>query len=432
MGHSLDFMDHDADQSAARLRGGDEGGLCVGYVMTHYPRLAQTFIAGEIDAVEDAGVTIRRFAMNPPDIRELAAPGARERVARTLYLKPSPLGAAGAFLALLLRHPVGVARVSARAVASGGANPGRVLRRIAHLLQAARLAREVRRQGIDHLHAHFGLAPATIAWLASALASFGGRAVAFSFTIHGFHDFADPAEARLDLKARDAAAVVCISDFTRSQLCLLTDPALWPKFHVLRCGVDLSQLTYRPPLPPTDELKILAVGRLSGEKGFALLIDAVARLRGEGIAVSLRLVGDGPLRSALEDSARASGLADAVTFTGERPPAEVREELRRADVFCLPSFSEGLPVSIMEAMATGVPVVTTWISGIPELAENGVTALTVPPARADALADALRRLVHEPGLRDDLSRAARRRVEALHSQSENGEKMARLLREVRA
>lgn len=400
--------------------------------MTHYPRVAQTFIAGEIDAVEDAGVAIRCFAMNPPEAGELAAPGARERAARTLYLKPSPLRAVGALLALLMRHPAGVAKVFAQAVASAGGSPGRTLRRIAHLLQAARLAQEVNWQGIDHLHAHFGLAPATIAWLASSLTRFTGRPIGFSFTIHGFHDFADIAEARLDLKARDASAVVCISDFTRSQLCLLTEPALWSKFHVLRCGVDLSKLTYRAPLSSTSELNVLAVGRLSAEKGFALLLDAVARLRGEGIVVSLRLVGDGPLRTALEDAALAAGIAPAVTFTGELPPEEVRQELRRADIFCLPSFSEGLPVSIMEAMATGVPVVTTWIAGIPELAENGVTALTVPPARADALAEALRRLANEPALREHLSREARRRVEALHSQTRNGAQMAQLLRDVRA
>lgn len=425
-------MNQDVGQNAGRSQGSGGGALCVGYVMTHYPRLAQTFIAGEIEAVEAAGVAIRCFAMNPPDAGELTSPAARERAARTLYLKPSPLGALAALLALLIRHPAGVLSIAGKAVGSAGGNPVRSLRRIAHLVQAARLAREVKRQGIGHLHAHFGLAPATIAWLASLLASLDGRPVGFSFTIHGFHDFADAAEARLDLKARDATGVVCISDFTRSQLCLLTDAALWSKFHVLRCGVDLSQLTYRAPVPSDHELTILAVGRLSAEKGFALLIDAVARLRGQGAAVTLRLVGDGPLRATLRDAAQECGVADVVTFTGQLPPDEVREELRRADIFCLPSFSEGLPVSIMEAMATGVPVVTTWIAGIPELAENSATALTVPPARADALAEALRRLVDNPALRDDLSRNARLRVEALHSQLVNGTKMARMLQDLRA
>ncbi|HEU4651715.1 MAG TPA: glycosyltransferase family 4 protein, partial [Croceibacterium sp.] len=367
-------------------------GLRVGYVLTHYPRLAQTFIAGEIDAVERAGVTVVPFAMNLPATSERAAPGAAERIARTTYLKPRMLPALGALAAQLLRHPVGVGRVVAMALASAGGSPARLVRRSAHLVQAAYVAREARRARLAYLHAQFGLAPATIAWLASALAAAAGQRVPFGFTIHGFHDFVDAAESRLDLKARDAAHVLCISDFTRSQLCLVTDPALWPRFHVARCGIDLAAFAYRRP-PPLDGLPTaLAVGRLSAEKGFDVLIEALAELKRLGAPQRLVLVGDGPLRGALEAAAASAGIADLVEFAGELPPAEVRARLERADLFCLPSFSEGLPISLMEAMAVGVPVVTTWIAGIPELAEAGVTALTVPPARADALARAMREL----------------------------------------
>ena len=419
-------MNQDQHQRAAPVPDAEATGLRVGYVMTHYPRLAQTFIAGEIDAVERAGVEIRSFAMNAPDAAELEASGAAKRAARTTYLKTAPAGAVGALLALLVRHPIGASRILAKAIASGGGNPARTMRRLAHAAQAARLASAVRQSNIAHLHAHFGLAPATIAWLASAFASLGGRPVGFSFTIHGFHDFADPAEARLDLKARAASGVVCISDFTRSQLFLLTEPALWPRFQVVRCGIHLPSWPYLPPASKEPPLNILAVGRLSREKGFALLIEAVAQLRAEGVPLQLRLVGDGPLRSDLE--AASHDLHECVTLTGELPPSAVREELGRADIFCLPSFSEGLPVSIMEAMAAGVPVVTTWVAGIPELAENGVTALTVPPARADALDDALRALSGDPALRQRLAEEARARVERLHDQRKNGEQMASLLR----
>ena len=419
-------MNQDQQHGAMPSRDAKGTAFRVGYVMTHYPRLAQTFIAGEIDAVEQAGVEIQCFAMNAPDARELEATGAQERAARTVYLKSAPARAVGALLAYLVRHPIGTSRILAKAIASGGGHPARTMRRLAHAAQAALVATEVQRLKIAHLHAHFGLAPATIAWLASGFASLHGRPVGFSFTIHGFHDFVDPAEARLDLKARDASGVVCISDFTRSQLFLLTDPALWPRFHVVRCGIDLSQWTYRAPVSAEPPLNLLAVGRLSREKGFALLIDAVAQLRTEGVSLNLRLVGDGPLRSDLEAASR--DISECVTLTGELPPAAVREELGRADIFCLPSFSEGLPVSIMEAMAAGVPVVTTWVAGIPELAENGVTALAVPPARADALADALRTLSADPALRQRLAEAARHRVEQLHDQRANGEQMASLLR----
>ena len=400
----------------------------VGYVMTHYPRNAQTFISGEIDSVRSSGVDVVCFAMNRPDQSEVASPGAQERAAGTHYLKDRPFGAIGDVLAISLRHPIGMSRIVGTAVGSGGGSLRRTVRRLAHFVQAARVARVARVQGLRHLHAHFGLAPATIAWFASRIISLDGAPVGFSFTIHGFHDFADPAETRLDLKAQAAEAVVCISDFTRGQLFLNSDPADWPRAHVVRCGIDLAAWRSGAPVRGAGAPTVVALGRLSAEKGFGLLIEAIAQLQG----VKLRLVGDGPERAALMADVERLGVADRVTFVGELPPEQVRAELRAADIFCLPSFSEGLPVSIMEAMAAGVPVVATWIAGIPELAQDGVTALTVPPARVDALADALRRLVEDPRLGERLAAAARARVEQQHDQAINGAAMADLLRKLAA
>lgn len=299
-----------------------------------------------------------------------------------------------------------------------------MIRRLAHLIQAALVADAARRDRLDYLHAQFGLAPATIAWLASALSTVSGRRLPFGFTIHGFHDFVDPAESCLELKARDASLVLCISDFTRSQLCLVTPPDLWPRFSVARCGIDLSAFAFRRPHLQNSIITVLAVGRLSSEKGFDLLIDALAILKEEGAPQRLILVGDGPLRTSLMHKAEKACVAELVEFTGQLDPSEVRAYLSRADLFCLPSFSEGLPISIMEAMAVGVPVVTTWVAGIPELAESSVTALTVPPARADALATALRLLAEDEVLRMRIAEAARRRVEELHDQDRCGKVVA--------
>lgn len=391
-------------------------GLRVGYVLTHYPRLAQTFIAGEISSVERLGVNVLPFAMNLPTRAECEVPGAVQQVARTTYLKQQTGRALAALAGQFLRHPIGVGRVVAMALASSGGSPRRMVRRAAHVVQAALVAQEARRKRLDYLHAQFGLAPATIAWLAAALARTAGRRLPFGFTIHGYHDFVDPAETRLDLKARDAAHVLCVSDFSRSQLCLVTDPSLWSRFHVARCGVDLAAFSFRQPRELTGLPTVLSVGRLSAEKGFDVLIEALAELKHRETPLRLVLVGDGPLRKSLEHKVKDLGLVDLVEFAGELPAAEVRTRLECADLSCLPSFSEGLPVSIMEAMAVGVPVVTTWIAGIPELAESGVTALTVPPARADALAEALHKLATDGPLRLRLSQAARARVEAQHDQ----------------
>ena len=248
----------------------------VGYVLTHYPKLAQTFIANEIDAVERAGTQVRVFAMNAPEAHELAREGARERAARAIYLKPAFARALGLLAAVSLRHPLAMARVWRSAVLSGGGQPRRIARRIAHLAQGALVAHEAGRMGISRLHAHFGLAPATIAWLATGIARARGRTDArFSFTIHGFHDFFDPAETRLDLKAAAADRVLCISDFTRSQLCLTTDPAWWPRFTVARCGIDTQAFAYRDPPERGGPARIMALGRLSPEKGFAVLVEAL-------------------------------------------------------------------------------------------------------------------------------------------------------------
>jgi len=399
----------------------------VAYVLTHYPKLAQTFITGEIDALERAGVAVTCFAMNNPEPVESARDGAARRIAGTTYLKQNAAKALITLAGQSLRHPLAMARVWAKALASGGGNPARTLRRLAHLAQAALVARHIGAAGIERVHAHFGLAPATIAWLACAIRRAQGQRCEFGFTIHGYHDFVDPAETRLDLKARDAAAVLCVSDFTRSQLCLDSAPELWGRFHVARCGIDLAAFAYRDPPAPAAEPTIMALGRLSPEKGFAVLIGAIAALADEGRRVRLRLVGDGPARADLECAAQAGGVADLVTFTGELPPDAVRAELAAADVFCMASFSEGLPVSLMEAMATGVPCVTTWIAGIPELAENEVTALTVPPARVDALAAAVARLAADPDLGTTLARAGRERVAALHDSDTCARRVAQLI-----
>jgi colanic acid/amylovoran biosynthesis glycosyltransferase len=403
--------------------------LRVGYVMTHYPRVALTFIESEIVEVQRNGIEVVPFAMNLPEAADMLAVGAEQKRARTTYLKASLGSAVGALLAIWARHPVATTKLTLRAARSAGTDFALIAKRMSHLVQGALLAKKAGQQGITYLHAHFGLAPATIAWFATELARIAGRDAKFSFTIHGFHDFIDPMIARLDLKAALARNVVCISDFTRSQLCRGTDPVLWDRFKVIRCGVDLDQFAFRAPPAHGPEVKVMALGRLSPEKGFAVLIDAVAALRQQGVPVKLTLVGNGPLRGALEAQASSLGITDAVRFAGEQVSAVVADELRASDIFCLPSFSEGLPVSLMEAMAVGVPVVTTWISGIPELAVNGETALTVAPASSGEMADAIRKLASDHGLCLSLAKAARAKVEALHDAHRTGLQMVDLLRE---
>ena len=399
----------------------------VAYVLTHYPRLAQTFIDAEIEAVERAGQPVRVFAMNSPDAGERIREGAGERIARTTYLKPAIFAGLAALALFTVRHPVRMARVWIAAIVSAGGSPVRIVRRMSHLAQAALLANCAAKEGIERLHAHFGLAPATIAWFAASMLRTRGLEASFSFTIHGYHDFVELAESRLDIKAAEAAAVICISDYTLSQLYLATDPRHWGKFHVVRCGIDIAAFPYRDPSVIEHIPRLLAVGRLSPEKGFAVLLDALHTLRESGIDATVQIVGDGPERTRLKARISELGLDGFVDLPGELSPGEVRRALAAADLFILPSLSEGLPISLMEAMACGTPVVTTWIAGIPELACNEKTALTVPPANPSELAKAIDRLAADQSLRRSVARNARDLVVASHDVNRSGIEVARLL-----
>ena len=392
----------------------------IAYVMTHYPRVALSFISGEIDEIEALGATIHPIAMNIPGEEDLLSEDARARRAKTHYLKRGWGGLLGTFAATFLRHPVGMTRLVTKALTSARGDIPLSARRMSHLVQAATVAEICHRRGIPHLHAQFGQAPATIAWFASEILNHRRAGSArWSFTIHGFHDFVNETVARLDLKAASASFVVCVSDFTRSQLYRLLHPSLWSRAHVVRCGIDLAHFAPRDPRPPSSPPKVISVGRLSSEKGQVILLRACKLLIDRGIDVRLTFVGSGPLEELIRSEASSCGMDRHVRLTGELPAEAVRQELEDSDLFCLTSFAEGLPISIMEAMAVGVPLVATSIAGIPELAVDGATALTVPPGNVEALAEAIGRLLSDTQLRDRIVASARKQVEAQHDRHRN-------------
>jgi glycosyltransferase involved in cell wall biosynthesis len=399
------------------------------YVMTHYPRVALTYIAGEIDEVERRGARIFPIVMNLPGAEDLTTEEARERQRRSCYLKASPTRVAVATLRAAATHPIKMAGLVFAAIRSARSDLAIMGRRLVHLCYGALAARTCRNEQIRHLHAQFGLAPATIAWFACEILNFDARAACtWSFTIHGFHDFVNETESRLDLKAASASFVNCVSDFTKSQLCRVTQPRYWDRFHVIRCGIDLAAFPLREPRPKRQVPRIAIVGRLSAEKGHGILLEAMSKLSKIGVPVEVEIIGDGPFGDEIRSLAAELGIEKSVIFSGELLPDEVACRLEEADIFCMASFAEGLPISIMEAMAIGVPVVTTWIGGIPELALNEVTALTVPPGNSDALAAAIKRFVVDPGLGERLATEARTAVERLHSRKLNGAQLAGLFK----
>jgi glycosyltransferase involved in cell wall biosynthesis len=230
--------------------------------------------------------------------------------------------------------------------------------------------------------------------------------------IHGPLEFADLRQFNLAEKVSTAAFTIAISDFGRSQLMAVAERDRWRDIHVVRCGLELDRFAVdrHGAQRELDEPHILSVGRLIHIKGQALLIEAIAQLSARGVAARLTLVGDGPTRAELERLTERLGVADRVTFTGAVGQDHIQSIYRSADVFCLPSMAEGLPVVFMEAMALRLPVVATRIMGVPELVEDGKTGLLVAPGRVDLLAGALERLIADPGLRSTLGRQGREKV----------------------
>ena len=231
-----------------------------------------------------------------------------------------------------------------------------------YLIEAVVLGDWMQRHHLKHLHIHFSGPVASVGMIAAAAWKFP-----YSMTVHGPDEFFDQNEMALAQKIGGANFVICISDYCRSQLMRLMPPACWDKFHVVRLGI-VPALTEGPlkstTLLPVSSgpLRILCTGRLVGAKGQAVLIMAMARLVRRGYAIELLLIGDGPDRAALETQVTQERLEGCVTFAGGQNHDRVLEALREADLFVLPSFAEGIPVALMEAMAIGVPCISTFVA----------------------------------------------------------------------
>lgn len=252
------------------------------------------------------------------------------------------------------------------------------------------LRRKLAELGCNHVHAHFGTNSATVALLTYKL---GGPA--YSFTVHGPEEFDHPFELGLPEKIHAAAFVVGITSFGRSQLYRWTRAAEWHKVKVVHCGLAESFFD-AAPTPVSDTRQFVCVGRLSEQKGQLLLLQAIHALTKTGIDCQLTLVGDGPMRGLLESEIRRLGLEESIHLAGAQGEERVRQEILRARAFVLPSFAEGLPVVLMEALALHRPVVSTYVAGIPELVEPGLCGWLVAAGSVEDLTRALRECLDTP------------------------------------
>ncbi|MGL4320604.1 MAG: glycosyltransferase, partial [Paracoccaceae bacterium] len=293
-------------------------------------------------------------------------------------------------------------------------------RHLVYLAEGAVVAQRCYTLRIPHLHAHFGTNSTTVAMLAQAL---GGPS--FSFTTHGPEEFDAPSALSLPEKLHRAAFAVAISSYGRSQLYRSAALPDWPRIHVVHCGIEPWRFPDPAPMP-TGGPHLVAIGRLAEQKGFPLLIQAVALARAACPHLHLTLVGDGPLRAELEASSAALGLQKHITFAGWQDEAGVRASLAAATALILPSFAEGLPVVVMEAMAAGRPIIATSIAGVPELVTPD-TGWLVPAGDAQALATAVTALAQTPPeTLTQMGLTARSRVLARHDINTEAEKLTTL------
>jgi glycosyltransferase involved in cell wall biosynthesis len=400
--------------------------LKITYFVNHYPKVSHSFIRREVLALERLGFEVQRVALRgwsdslPDDDDQ------RERN-RTAYVLRRGLASLilptlrviitspGHFLAAL-KVAIGMARDSERSLPY----------HLVYLAEACELLRLANLFGSERLHAHFGTNSAEIAMLARIM---GGPP--YSFTVHGPDEFSRSMGLRE--KIRRASFVVAISSFTRSQLYLLSALADWPKIHVVHCGLERQFYENANEAAtgeqPTGMQRFVCVGRLTEAKGQLLLVQAFARAEAEGRRFELVLAGDGPLRGEIEQLVRDHGMTDRIRITGWISSAQVREEILAARALILPSFAEGLPVVIMEAMALRRPVLSTYVAGIPELVIPGENGWLFPAGCIEAIVAALKECADAAPVRlAELGDAAHERVVQRHAVDFEADRLAALFR----
>ena len=383
----------------------------IGYVVKRFPRLSETFIVNEVLALERQGLAVEIFSLKEP----------RQEL--------------GHQLVSALRAPVtylpGRAALESWAFREGDGRQMGPERSLADLLpdaadeavlaiKAVALATLARGRGITHLHAHFATGATTVARIASRVSG-----IPYSFTAHAkdiFHASVD--HAALARKIRDARFVVTVSDYNLRYLKQRFGAGRAAKIARLYNGLDLERLAPDPAASPDPEL-VLAVGRLVEKKGFRHLVDACAVLRDRGVAFRCVVVGDGPEGAALTRQIDSLGLGRAVTLAGALPQERLLRIMRRAAVLALPCVvsedgdRDGLPTVLLEALALGLPAISTSLPGIDEIIDHRRTGLLVPPADGLGLADGIAELLSNPDLRRHLAALGREKAEAAFDVSRN-------------
>jgi glycosyltransferase involved in cell wall biosynthesis len=396
----------------------------VAYLTSLYGRSGDTFIRGEVEQLRKLGLTVVTFSIRAPSKNEIISDAIlRERQGTEDLLRAGVFCLFGSALSVALLNPSRFARALCLAIRISTPGLRGRLWPMAYLLEACLLTRRMQAKGVKHLHNHIGRNSAAVAMLASALSD-----IPYSLTIHGPGEFEMPMMLALDEKIARSMFTVAISNFGRSQLMRWCAVEHWNKIHVVRCGL-LNEFKSAITTDVPNVQRIVCTARLVENKGHLFLIEAIALLLKQGVKVDLDLIGDGPLRSSIEGAIAQRGLQNQVRILGNKSSGEVRQIIESCRGFVLPSFAEGLPVSLMEAMVLARPVISTNVGAIPELVEPRKHGWVIQAGSIDELTSALRELLETPvETLGKMGREGRTRVLQQHDAGHEALKLAALIK----
>ncbi|WP_065754237.1 glycosyltransferase [Bradyrhizobium paxllaeri] len=396
----------------------------IAYLINHYPAVSHSFIRREILALERLGHEIVRISVRGWDDAQRGSEDQQEQ-ARTRYvLRGGAVPLLASFLRILATNPVGLFRAFVLTLKVGLRAERPLPVHLIYLLEACQVALWLCSENVHHLHVHFGTNSAEVAMLVGEL---GGPP--WSFTAHGPEEFDKPKFISLPEKIRRARFVVAVSSFGRSQLFRNVPHGYWPKIKVVHCGLEPAFHETDATAPAGSERRLVCVGRLCEQKGQLLLIEAARLLAERGTKFELVLAGDGEMRGEIETLVAKYKLAGIVRITGWISSDEVRAEILAARALVLPSFAEGLPVVIMEAMALRRPVISTFVAGIPELIAHGEHGWLVPAGDLVSLATAMEEcLGTAPEALTRMGQSARQRALERHDVDKEAAKLIGLIK----
>lgn len=368
----------------------------IAYIVSRFPHLPETFILREMIHLEKLGWQIELYPLIIQR-QELIHEEARPWLMRAHTVPWFSFGLLKANLLKIISHPRQYFSLAWRVLRENFRSPKFLARALLLFPRAVWMADRLKAQGISHIHAHYATHPALVAWLINQLTG-----ITYSVTVHAHDIFVE--KPMLATKLHDSVFVSSISEFNRKYLADMFGPWVQEKTKIVRCGIDPSyyQLGHKNGTNPSSHLEIISVGSLQPYKGHVYLIKACAELKERGIPFHCRIIGGGELRSALERAIRENHLDALVELMGPRTQAEVSLLLRTANCYVQPSIvtsngkMEGIPVALMEAMMSRIPVVATSISGVPELVRAGETGWLIPPENVHAMANALSEIHADP------------------------------------